>query len=390
MKILVHPLSYLYLLRGHTLLFMKTEKNNNSQRLVSLDALRGFDMFFIMGGDALFLSLCSLLPFPILKGWAPQMQHAVWEGFTFYDLIFPLFLFIAGVSFPLSLAKQRSEGKDDQQVTLKIFRRGGLLILLGMIYNGLLQFDFDSLRCASVLGRIGMAWMLAALLFLWCSRKVIVLLSVGILLGYWALLAGVGAPDAVGASSFSMEGSIVGYVDRLLLPGVLYNGIHDPEGILSTFPAVVTALIGMSVGDYIGKKGNWKKLLVMIVAGIVLLLVGWVWSDYFPCIKNLWTSSFVCLAAGVSLLLFCLFYLVIDVIGWQRWALFFRVIGANALTIYLLQPFVDFHHLNKSIFGGILSYLPTDFYSLFYWICYIGLCWGVLYFLYRKETFLKV
>jgi predicted acyltransferase len=334
---------------------MKAEKNKNTQRLVSLDALRGFDMFFIMGGDALFLSLCSLLPFPILKGWAPQMQHAAWEGFTFYDLIFPLFLFIAGVSFPLSLAKQRSEGKSDLQISLKILRRGGLLILLGMIYNGLLQLDFDSLRCASVLGRIGMAWMLAALLFLWCRRKTIVLLSVGILLGYWALLAGVDAPDAVGASSFSMEGSIVGYVDRLLLPGVLYNGIHDPEGILSTFPAVVTALIGMFVGEYVGgtnSKGSWKKIFVLMVAGIVLLLIGWIWSDYFPCIKNLWTSSFVSLAGGVSILLFTIFYLIIDVIGCQRWALFFRVIGVNALTIYLLQPFVDFHHLNKSIFGG--------------------------------------
>jgi predicted acyltransferase len=262
-----------------------------------------------------------------------------------------------------------------------------------MIYNGLLQLDFDSLRCASVVGRIGMAWMLAALLFLWCRQNTIVLLSVGILLGYWALLAGVDAPDAVGASSFSMEGSIVGYVDRLLLPGVLYNGIHDPEGILSTFPAVVTALIGMFVGEYVGgtnSKGSWKKIFVLMVAGIVLLLIGWIWSDYFPCIKNLWTSSFVSLAAGVSILLFAIFYLIIDVIGCQRWALFFRVIGVNALTIYLLQPFVDFHHLNKSIFGGVLSYLSTDFYSLFYWICYIGLCWGVLYFLYRKETFLKV
>lgn len=349
-------------------------------------------MFFIMGGDALFLSLCALLPLPFLKSCAPQMQHAVWEGFTFYDLIFPLFLFLAGVSFPLSLTKQRSNGKSNHKISLRIVRRGCTLILLGMVYNGLLQFDFEGLRYASVLGRIGSAWMLAALVYVWCGRKWSVVISVSTLLGYWALLLWVGAPDST-ASHFSMEGNIVSYVDRLLLPGTLHNGIHDPEGLLSTLPAMVTAQLGIFVGEFIthkGKLGNVEKSLILIAVGVALLLFGYLWSASCPLNKNLWSSSFVLVSGGWSVVLLTMFYLVVDVVGFRRWAFFFQVIGVNSITIYLLQQFVDFHHINSALFGGIFSLLPSAVYATAYWLAYVMLCWGLLYFLYKKNTFLKV
>ncbi len=192
------------------------------ERLLSLDALRGFDMFFIMGGGSLLLAVASFLPADCAAVFAEQLGHKEWHGLAFYDLIFPLFLFLAGVSFPFSLDKQLSAGKDRSAVSLRCVRRGLMLILLGVLYNGLLQFDFENLRYASVLGRIGSAWMIASLVYLWLGKRVAVFVSVALLLGYWALLALFLAPDApVGAFCFSMEGCIVGYVDRLLLPCLL-------------------------------------------------------------------------------------------------------------------------------------------------------------------------
>lgn len=362
-------------------------------RLLSLDVLRGFDMSFIMGGEVVLICLASL--FPGLEFIGGQMQHSQWDGFTFYDLIFPLFLFLAGISFPFSMAKQLSNGKSKGRISLKVVKRGLILVLLGVVYNGLLQFDFETLRYASVLGRIGVAWMLASLLYIWLKRKwLLILLSAVLLLGYWALLALVVAPDApAGASSFSVDGSIVGYVDRCMLPGALYNDIHDPEGLLSTLPAIVTALLGIFTGEFVRSKSianEYKKVAVMLGASVALLLVAYLWNTVFPINKNLWSSSFVCCAGGWSLLLFAVFHLIVDVVGWSKWAFPFRVIGMNSITIYLARQFVDFSKPVDTLFGGLLELLPEDYYALGWWCCYMLVCWCLLYFLYRKKVFLKV
>lgn len=370
---------------------MSAMKEKNG-RLLSLDVLRGFDMSFIMGGEVVLICFASL--FPNLKFIAEQMGHSQWDGFTFYDLIFPLFLFLAGISFPFSMAKQLSIGKSRSAMSLKVLKRGMMLVLLGVVYNGLLQFDFETLRYASVLGRIGLAWMFASLLYIWLRRKWLVLFSAVVLLGYWALLTLVAAPDAPeGASSLSVDGCIVGYVDRCLLPGTLHNVIHDPEGLLSTLPAVVTALLGIFTGEFVRSRrvtSEYGKVVAMLGAAIVLLVVGYVWNLVFPINKNLWSCSFVCCAGGWSLLLFALFYLVVDVIGWRKWAFPLRVIGMNSITIYLAQQFVDFSKPVNALFGGVLELLPREYHALGWWCCYMLVCWCLLYFLYRKKVFLKV
>lgn len=361
-------------------------------RLLSLDILRGFDMSFIMGGEVVLICLAGI--FPGMKVLGEQMGHSVWDGFTFYDLIFPLFLFLSGISFPFSMAKQLSMGKSKGAISLKVLKRGFILVLLGVVYNGLLQFDFDTLRYASVLGRIGLAWMFASLLYIWLKRKWLVLFSAVVLLGYWALLAFVAAPDAPeGASSFSMEGCLVGYVDRCFLPGTLHNVIHDPEGILSTLPAIVTALLGIFTGDFVRSKSvsnEYKKVAAMFGVAIVLLVAGYLWDVLFPINKNLWSSSFVCCAGGWSLLLFAFFYLVIDVIGWNRLTFPLRVIGMNSITIYLAQQFLDFSKPVNTIFSGVINLLPQEYCTLGWWCCYMLVCWCFLYFLYRMKVFLKV
>lgn len=370
------------------------EKQKQPQRLLSLDALRGFDMFFIMGGGSLFVALATLFPTPFFQAIAGQMQHVEWHGLAVEDMIFPLFLFIAGISFPFSLAKQREHKITDGVIYKKIIRRGLTLVLLGFIYNGLFNFDFEHQRYASVLGRIGLAWMFAAMVFVNTRTITRVWIVVTLLIGYWLLLAFCPAPDASGAGVFTMEGSLVGYVDRLLLPGRLHLTIHDPEGLLATLPAIGTALLGMFTGEFIKlqKKGftEMKKVLWLLAGGCVLILIGVLWSLFFPMNKNLWTSSFVCTVGGISVILFALFYYIIDVKNCRNWTLFFTVIGMNSITIYLAQRFIRFSYTADSIFGGLSRIMPEPAQPLVGAVAYIAVCWVFLYFLYRQRIFLKV
>lgn len=367
---------------------------HNFQRLQSLDALRGFDMFFIMGGELIIIGLSTLLPCPFFNTLAQQMHHVKWDGFACYDMIFPLFLFIAGISFPFSLAKQRGYGRSELTIYKNIIRRGLTLVVLGFIYNGLLQLDFANQRYGSVLGRIGLAWMFGALIFINTKTVTRVIVTIAILIGYWLLLAFVPAPDGNGAGCFTMEGSLVGYVDRILMPGKLYRTIHDPEGLLSTVPAISTALLGMLTGEFIKwqKKGltPCKKVLYLLIAGIALVIVGKIWSFVFPLNKNLWTSSFVCFVGGWSTLFFALFYYVIDVKNMRKWTLFFTVIGMNSITIYMAHRIIDFQYTADFLFSGLIRLAPENAKLLVSSIGLVIVSWLFLYFLYRKKIFLKV
>jgi len=360
-------------------------------RLRSLDALRGFDMLFIMGLAPWILALCKLLPAGWLTDWLGiQMEHAEWHGLTHHDTIFPLFLFVAGISFPFSLAKQRAQGKSAQGILLKIIKRGLMLVLLGMIYNGLFQFHFAELRVASVLGRIGLAWMFAALLFTYLKPTFTWIISAVILIGYWLILWLI--PDAT--DPYSFEGNLAGAVDRVLLPGVLYDKTFDPEGLLSTLPAIVTALLGMFTGQLCRVSSDRisenKKVIYMLIGAIACIAIGWIWSNWFPVNKKLWTSTFVLEVAGYSLIMFALFYYIIDVKGYQRWSFFFRVVGLNSITIYLAQRIINFQRINAFFTGGIVSLCPANLGELINQTGYIAVCWLFLYVLYKKNIFLKV
>ena len=211
-------------------------------------------MLFIMGFASLVVAVCGLWPNAVTDSIASQMGHASWDGFTHHDTIFPLFLFIAGVSFPFSLSKQRSLGLSTGTIYAKIVRRALTLVLLGVVYNGLFRLDFENLRIASVLGRIGLAWGIAAMLYLNFGVKARIAIAAAILVGYGLLSALVAAPDVAGAGPLTREGCLAGYVDRLLLPGKLYGKTFDPEGLLSTVPAVVTAMLGMFTGEFVRRQ----------------------------------------------------------------------------------------------------------------------------------------
>lgn len=368
----------------------QTEKQT---RLLSLDTLRGADMLFIMGFSSWVVTLCALLPDCALFQWiASQMEHVSWNGLKHHDTIFPLFLFIAGISFPFSLAKQQSQGRTSAQIYLKIIRRGFFLVLLGLVCNGLLKFDFANLRWGSVLGRIGLAWMFAALLFTSLRKtSILATISAVILVGYWLamwLIPG-------GTDPYSYENNLVGVVDRALMPGRLYeNNFFDPEGLLSTLPAIVTAMLGMFTGQWVrqseGKVSGNRKTLWMILAATALILIGWAWSYTFPINKKLWTSSFVCVVGGYSLMSFALFYYIIDVRGWKRWVFFFQVIGLNSITIFMAPKIIDFSRASRFFFEGTLNLFGGDWKVLMTSTCYILTCWVFLYILYKKKIFLKL
>lgn len=352
-------------------------------------------MFFIMGGAGLLAALAQWMPCAFTVELARQMDHVEWNGLVHHDTIFPLFLFIAGIAFPFSLAKQRESGKSDRAIRWKVVRRGITLVLLGVIYNGLLDhWNFCEARYASVLGRIGLAWMFGALIFMRSGWKPRIAITAAILVGYYLLMRFVPAPDSGGADVFTAEGSIAGYIDRQLLPGRIYYGNIDPEGILSTLPAIATALLGMFTGEWVKLQREGltpgKKVLWMVVAGVVMLTLGLLWNLDFPINKKLWTSSFVLVVGAYSLLMFALFYWLIDVRGWRRWTLFFTVIGMNSITIYLAQKFINFSYTSTKLFGGLFAYLPEQVQPFFESAGYIGICWIFLYVLYCQRIFLKV
>ena len=368
-------------------------KDNKTQRLLSLDALRGFDMLFIMGLAGLIVNIAALMPDCAVAAWfAQQMRHVAWDGFAHHDTIFPLFLFIAGVSFPFSLQKQQDGGMSNSQIVAKILKRAAILILLGVLYNGFFKMQFETLRFPSVLGRIGTAWAIAALLTLYLKPKARAIICAIILVGY-SLLLTIPAPDAVDVEVWSKGGNIAGYIDRILMPNhILWRNVMDPEGIVSHLPAIVTAMLGIFTGEYLlkGSHSGSRKAATLAICAVVMLGAALLWNTIQPINKTLWTSAFVLAAGSYSLGMLALFYYIIDVRGYSRWCYFLKVVGVNSITIYLAQRFIKFGDISRYFFGGLASYLPEGYGAVLISIGYIAACWLLLYFLDRKGVYLKV
>ncbi|MGP0067288.1 MAG: acyltransferase family protein [Isosphaeraceae bacterium] len=363
------------------------------ERLTSIDALRGFDMFWIVGGDAVARALCKWWGTPEALQLGEQFEHVDWEGFRFYDLIFPLFLFLVGVVLPFSLRKYMTAEHPKGVALGRTARRVVLLFLLGLIYNNLLQFHFDQLRVTGVLQRIAVCYGIASLIFLFTGVRTQAILFVAILVGYWAILMYVPAPESKTAGDLSIQTNLAGYLDRHYLPGKIYKsyyGFGDNEGLLSTIPAVATALLGVLAGHWLlSDRNRWLKAFGLAFAGAACLGLGFLWSREFPIIKILWTSSYVLVAGGWSLLLLSLFYTIIDVIKLRAWAFVFVVIGVNAITIYIAKDIIPFDEISRYFLGGVARY-SGSFRPAVVPIGTVVLEWLFLFHLYRNRIFLRV
>lgn len=388
-----------------------------SNRLLSLDALRGFDMFWIVSGEGIFhglaagiknkygliqdkttwqIAVTDQLSFfeRILVGISNQLHHTVWNGFTFYDLIFPLFIFIAGVSMPFSYSKQLGAGADaKKKIYRSLIKRTLLLLMLGMIVNGLLQFKpYDETRFASVLGRIALSCFFAAIIYLNASFRWRIAWVVFLLIGYWLMLLLIPVPG-FGAGDLTAEGNFAAYIDRLFLPGKLHRTVYDPEGLLSTVPAIATALLGIFTGEFLRLQQytKQKKAFYLLIAGGALVLVGWLWGLVLPINKNLWTGSFVLYTCGWSLLLLALFYFVIDVQQIKTWSMPFVWLGCNSILIYMAaHGVVNFLSTSEFVFGGIIKQFSPQWSEALLWTGVALIQFAALYYLYKRKLFLKL
>ena len=266
------------------------------ERLLSLDALRGFDMFWITGGGLVVMLLAQKS-----GNWAllEQLDHQTWNGFHFWDLIFPLFLFIVGAAIPFAFASRLESGGSRRALITHVVKRSLTIFLVGLLLaGGMKRLGTGDLRVAGVLQRIAIGYCASALLYLHLSVKKIVGLSAAILLGYWAVMALVPVPG-VGAGVYLPDLNLANWLDRQYLPGRMYQGTWDNEGILSTFPAIVTCLIGVMAGIWLRSANTEnKKTTGLVVSGVAALAVGWIWNLWLPVNKLLWTSSYVLVAGG--------------------------------------------------------------------------------------------
>lgn len=425
-----------------------------SKRLASLDILRGFDMFWILGADSLVYALNRMSQSGPTKFLATQLEHAEWAGFRFYDLIFPLFVFIMGVSTVYSLTKVlEREGR--AAAAKKVIVRGLLLFAVGLFYSGGLSNVWPDMRLMGVLNRIGLCYLVGGLLFLYLKPRALMGVAVALLVGYWAALTFIpirdirleknhlaalaeAEGDAKLAAQFRAAGNASGvnpsaiknspvwaaaermyfattnrvtgqydpgynlacHFDFEHLPGRKYDLFWDPEGILSTFPAVVTGLLGIFTGLFL-RRPEWsdtRKAVWLLGAGAVLVLLGFLWGMQFPVIKKIWTSSFVLVAGGYSAMLLGAFYWVVEVKGWQAWGRPFLWVGMNPITLYLVSNFLGgggYVRLANRLAGGSVKAFLNERVAAGCGDLVVALTGVLLFlwfarFLYQRKIFLRL
>lgn len=376
-----------------------------TKRLLSLDAFRG-------------ATIAGMIMVNNPGTWGaiyPQLRHAAWNGWTFTDWIFPFFLWIVGVAMTLSFAKRVEAGENKGKLMLHVFRRALIIFGLGMFLAGFpfgllgSHFSLDTIRIPGVLQRIAVCYLIGSFIYMYTGLRGQILWLIGLLVGYWLLVALVPVPG-YGAGSYEAMGSLCWWVDSNVLAGHTWRGApvpgFDPEGILSTIPAIATTLFGVLTGRFLRtEKSKEEKTAWMFVAGNVLLLLGAILDMWLPINKNLWTSSYSVFMAGWALDCLAIFYWLIDVKGYTRWATPFVIYGMNAITVFVLSGVVGrLLGVIKVTMpdGSALSLQPYIFQTVFlplaspinaslmYAICFISVMFVVVWYMWRRKWFLKV
>ncbi len=394
---------------------------------MSLDALRGFDMFWIVGADSLVEALHRMTPGPVTRFLGTELDHVDWKGFHFEDLIFPMFVFMAGVSIVFSLGRtieQRGLGA----ALWRVVRRSALLYFLGIIYYGGFAHPFSGIRLMGVLQLIGLAYLIAGLTFCFLHRRPAAMAAVcgALLLGHWAVVSFVPFPDVrptpggdaiiakeTGftnvaqlnfASTTYLQGSFLkgvslpNYVDQKYLPGMKWDGTWDPEGLMTPITGGACCLLGVFAGLLLqgGKTAPRRKVLCLLACGAAAVALGWLWNFQLPVIKKIWSASFILVAAGYATMLLAVFYFVVDVLGWRKWCQPFVWIGMNPITIYLVANVIDeYTHVAERFAGGdIEAFFNTQVAqglgNLIVALLGLALAFGFAHFLYRKKVFIRL
>jgi predicted acyltransferase len=367
---------------------MQTELSN---RLISLDALRGFTIAgMVIVND----------PGSWSHVYAPLL-HAEWNGITPTDYVFPFFLFIVGVSIALAYDKRVKANESKQTLLKKILWRSVKIYLLGLFLWLWPDFDFTAIRWTGVLQRISVVFFVCGLLFLYTDWKTQLKLGLGILVAYCIVMVLVPVPG-IGTPDLSVpEKNWANYLDTVLLPGVMWQKTWDPEGILSTFPSIVTGICGMLIGRIILDVNDpYRKLTWIFFWGVIMITVGGIWNWFFPINKNLWTSSYTLYTAGLASLGLGAMILVVDLLGYHKWTSLGRIYGANAITAYVLAGMLTLVYygmpvggqsLNDAWVNGLHEFgVSLKFASFTYAVLYMLIIFIPVYILYRKKIFIKV
>ena len=363
----------------------------SSSRLLSLDVFRG-------------ITIAGMVLVNDPGSWEHiywPLEHAQWSGWTPTDLVFPFFLFIVGVAITLSLGRRVESGAVTRDVYLKIIKRTLIIFAIGLFLNGIPHFPLAEWRIPGVLQRIAVCYFFASIIFLNTRPRTQILISIGLVLFYYVLVMTVPAPGYA-AGDLTKEGSLPSYVDRVVFGNHVWRQakVYDPEGILSTIPALVTTLIGVLTGTWLrNERSRIEKAAGLFVAGAVLVAIGWAWNAFFPINKALWTSSYVMFTGGLALQFLALCYWLIDIKGYRRWAKPFEIFGLNAIALYvladLLANFFDLIKVGGDSLGGRIynffgSWLSPNNASLAFAIFFVLVCFFFMWLLYRRRIFIKI
>lgn len=366
-----------------------------SNRLLSLDVFRGITV-----------TLMILVNSPGNQTAYRWLSHSTWQGCTMADIVFPFFLFIVGVSLVFAIQKHLAQHQPVREIFLTIMWRSLIIFFLGLSLNAFpYHYAWETLRIYGVLQRIAICYFIAATLFLTTRIQTQIWITLSILIGYWIILTFIPVPG-FGVNDLTLHGNLVGYIDRsFLAEGHLYEKIFDPEGLLSTVPAIATTLLGNITGWLLMIDINkTKKCLFMLTTGLFTLMLGWLWGYYFPINKNLWTSSFVLWTAGLGLLLLALCYWLIEIKNYKQWSKPFEIFGLNAIAAYFLHIFflkiqamifitkTDGTEENLRLFmtEHLFGWTNDKNASLLYAICYVLLWLFIFSILYRKKISIKI
>ena len=361
-----------------------------SQRLLSLDAFRGFTIaLMIVVND----------PGSWSHVYAPLL-HAEWHGITPTDLVFPFFLFIVGVSIVLAFSKRLESGADKRDLFKKIVIRAIKIFAVGIFLNLFYKFDFANLRVTGVLQRIAIVFFICSVLYLNFSWKNLVKIGAGILVFYWIIMVVVPVP-VIGEPRLAPGENIAAWIDSILLPGRMYQVTWDPEGLLSTLPAIVTGITGMLAGILItGSISIERKIIWLFALGFLSFIAGGVWDWFFPINKNLWTSSFVLYTTGAAAMTLATCIFIVDVLKIDSWTRPGRIFGANAITVYvfagMLPALLSALKISGTSFNSFFMNsltgigMEAKLASFLYSLVFVAICYIPAYILYKKKIFIKL
>lgn len=361
--------------------------SETSSRFVALDAFRGVTLAFMVlvndAGDGEHV-------------YAP-LEHAQWDGWTPTDVVFPSFLWIVGVAMTLSLSKRVERGDSRKALFLQVLRRAAIIYALGLIVYAAPQFNFATQRLLGVLQRIAICYAAAAAIYLTTRVRGQILWIAGLLTGYWLLMAFIPVPG-FGPGRLDVEGNFAHYIDRIVLGAHNYRSTKtwDPEGIVSTLPAIATVLFGVLCGQLLRVKKSLKERAAwMLLAGTVLIAAGFFCNIWLPINKKLWTTSFALLMAGLDFTMFAGFIWLLDVRGYQRVFRPFIILGMNSITIYMIAELLDealrYSGVGEAIYQGIFAPLASPINASLLWaVSYTGLMLLVAWVMYRKSWIVRI